>query len=134
MADEARLPADALVIRFRPVDPTAVLRRARQAYRHQGAYRLSVFAAGPRTGETPEELRVRLLSAAELSGIDPARNTKYYVCSSAAALYDRGFQFVKDGFPGEPAEHYSVDVGFDPGLDKIESFLEAFSTVEEWPS
>lgn len=134
VAEDIRLPDDALVIRFSPVTAEAVLRRAQLAHRESGSYRLSVFAAQAAEDETPEQLRARLLASAELDGIDPARNKKYYLCSSASKLYERGFKFVKDGLTGEPAEHYSVDVGPDPGLNDIERFLEAFESVEEWPS
>lgn len=133
MCSEVQVPRDALVIRFRPIEPAAVRERAKREYRRSGAYRSSVFAAAAEQGEDPHTLRVRLLRAGQLSGIDPERNPKYYVCSTAAELYDRGFTFHKDGVPGELPEHYSVDLGSDLAVGDVELFLEAFTSAEEWP-
>ncbi|MGV9710871.1 hypothetical protein ACWDTI_09425 [Gordonia sp. NPDC003424] len=69
----------------------------------------------------------RLLEAAELGGLDAARNPKYWVCTSARELLDRGFTFEKDDYPDEPKEHYSVVLSAaEPTFEDAERFIEAF--------
>ena len=84
------VPDDALVIRFRPTDPQAVLKRAELEFRRVGRYQLSVFAAARASGESDADLRQRLLKVAELSGMNPANHRKYYVCTRAEELLKRG--------------------------------------------
>lgn len=110
----------------------AVLRSAERAHRRTGYHRVSVFAAEAVPGESAESLRARLLAAAELSGIDPHGNKRYYVCAKASTLRERGFTFQKSGYPGEASEHYDVDLGVKPDVDVAERFLEAFTSAEEW--
>jgi hypothetical protein len=105
LADIAR---DAVVIRFRPTVPDAVWQWAVKEHRRVGRYRLSVFADRRRVGETEQEAIGRLLKASELAGIDPEKNKKYCLCTSAAELLDLGFTFWKDGDDDEQDEHYSA--------------------------
>jgi hypothetical protein len=123
---EADLPDDALVIRFRPTDPAAVLNWASKEYRRTGYYRLSVFATPVVSGETAEQAVTRLLKASELSGIDPRGNPRYFVCTRAATLRAGGFTFWKDGEDDEVEEHYSIDLGERPSEDDVRRFLAAF--------
>jgi hypothetical protein len=127
----ARVASDALVIRFRPTDPDRVLRIAALEFRRIGRYRLSVFAAAKRPGETDATLRRRLLEASELAGMDPANNPKFYVCAEAGELLERGFVFYKDGDDDERDEHYSVDLGADATREDVERFLGAFGPAEK---
>lgn len=124
---QVQVPPDALVIRFRPTDPAKVLEWAAKEHRRSGHYRLSVFAAAPGPGGAGAAVQARLLKASELAGIDPAGNAKYFVCTHARQLLDRGFTFWKDDDdPDEPAEHYSVDLGETPTLGVVRRFLEPF--------
>jgi hypothetical protein len=124
----------AVVIRFRPVEPTSVLQWAAKEYRHSGHYRLSVFADAPAAGENSGAAEMRLVQAAGLAGIDLARQPKYFVCM-AAALLDAGFAFWKDDGPGELAEHYSVDLGEQPTLGDVNRFLGQLGVTRRlsWP-
>lgn len=124
------VPPDALVIRFRPTDPESVLRRAEVSARLDGRYLLSVFADAPTAGESEIDLRARLLKASEMSGLPADKNKKYYVCTRAKELLDRGFAFCKDGDDDELDEHYSVDLGSSPTLGDVCRFLEAFGPAE----
>lgn len=124
------MPRDALVIRFRPTNPDAVFAWAEKEHRRTDRYRLSVFADAKREGESAEDLRVRLLEASELAGVDRSRNSKYYVCARAGELLDRGFTFWKDGDDDEVSEHYSVDLGPGPTVEDVVRFLEPFGSVE----
>jgi hypothetical protein len=126
---EVDVPRDALVIRFSPTMPETVLKRADQAYRECGRYQLSVFAAVKQGDESEEDLHARLLQASEMHHISPETNRKYFVCSEAGRLYDRGFTFWKDGDPDETPEHYSVDLGVDAIQDQVLSFLDAFDPI-----
>jgi hypothetical protein len=132
--EPVEVPEDALVIRFRPAAPEDVLRWAEKEHRRIGRHRLSVFADVARGTETEDELRRRLLRASELS-INPAKNSKYFVCARAADLRDRGFTFWKDGDDDEePDEHYSVDLGTDATLEDVVRFLGAFGPGEKRPT
>jgi len=123
---QANIPPDALVMRFTPVQAAAVLNKAAQEHRRTGHYRVSVFAAVARQGESVEAVEARLLRASELGHIDPASNLKYFTCR-AGALLERGFTFWKyDDDPDELPEHYSVDLGDSPTLDDAGRFLGAF--------
>jgi len=129
---QADVPRDAVVIRFRPVEPSAVLQWAAKEHRRTGHNRLSVFAVVPGPGESSEAAEGRLLNAAGLAGIDLARQTKYFVCT-AGALLDAGFTFWKDDEPGELAEHYSVDLGERLTLAVINRFLGQFGMARRLP-
>jgi hypothetical protein len=122
-----QLPPNALVIRFAPNSPEGVLRRARLEFRRSGRYRVSVFADVPGEGETGDEVIGRLLTASQLSGIAAAGNPKYWLCSSAAEIEALSLKFVKDGFEGEPPEHYSVEFDEEPDLEETKRFIEAFT-------
>lgn len=124
------LPDDAIVIRFRPTEPDAVLNWAGKEHRRTGHYRLSVFADAPREGEDEDAVIARLLVASELAGIDPQRNRKLFVCTRASKLADLGFTFHKDEEDDEVSEHYSVDLGLSPNLDDAVRFLSPFEPVE----
>jgi hypothetical protein len=128
-----RIPAEALVIRFRPTDPDSVLGWAQKEFRHTGCYRLSLFADVQKPDETEGDLIRRLLGASEMSGIDPKSNKKYFVCTRAAELLERGFTFWKDGDDDEQDEHYSVDLGVDATRDDVVRFLGVFSPAVERP-
>jgi len=127
------MPAEALVIRFRPTDPDSVLGWAQKEFRHSGCYRLSVFADVQKPDETENDLIRRLLVTSEMSGIDPKNNKKYFVCTRAAELLERGFTFWKDGDDDEQDEHYSVDLGVDATRDDVVRFLGVFSPAVERP-
>lgn len=125
------VPSDALVIRFRPIAPDAVLRRAVNEFKRTGRHGASVFATTGRAGESDSAMRRRLLAVAELAGMSPENHPKYYVCAHARELIRRGFVFYKDGDDDERDEHYSVDLGPAATLDDAERFLEAFGPAEE---
>jgi hypothetical protein len=117
---------DAVVIRFWPINPDTLWKKACQERKVTGHYRLSVFADAPRAYETQQDVIYRLLKASEV-GIDPARNKKFVVCTSAGELLDLGFTFWKDGDDDkEPDEHYSVDLGADATPEDVARFLGAF--------
>jgi hypothetical protein len=119
---------DAVVIRFWPVNPETVWKKARQEYKATGRYRLSVFADAARTSETQQDVIYRLLKASEV-GINPAKNKKFTLCTSAAELLDLGFTFGKEGDDdNDPDEHYSVDLGSDATPEDVVRFLGAFRT------
>lgn len=48
-------------------------------------------------------------------------------CTTAQKLLDLGFSFEKDGYDGEPNEHYSVILGDPPTLEDAERFVSAFT-------
>jgi hypothetical protein len=125
----AEVPRDAVVIRFRPTEPEAVWNWACKEHRRVGRHRLSVFAAVPLKGETQQDVIDRLLRSSEMM-INPAKNKKYYVCTSAGLL-DLGFTFWKDGDDEERDEHYSVDLGNDATLEDVTRFLGVFGPAEE---
>ena len=104
------VPPDAVVVRFPPVTHERVERRATLAFVASGSYGLSVFADCARPDEGEDGLFRRLIGAAELEGLDVAGNRRYCVCT-AADLFKHGFTFEKDGYTGEAAVHYSVNVG-----------------------
>ncbi|MFJ3618003.1 hypothetical protein ACIPSH_07580 [Streptomyces iakyrus] len=132
MSSEAEVPPDALVLRFKPMDPERCLKRLDQDFRATGDYSLSVFADVQRPGETVEDLKRRLLAASELQGINPISNKAYYVCTRAEKLLERKFTFRKDEDGDEVPEHYSVDFGSTaPTLEDVERFLEAFDDAPE---
>ncbi|MFE9685796.1 hypothetical protein [Streptomyces sp. NPDC006285] len=132
MSSEAEVPPDALVLRFKPMDPERCLKRLNQDFRDTGDYSLSVFADVQGADETVDQLKARLLSASELQGMKPSSNKAYYVCTRAEALIERKFTFRKDEEGDEVPEHYSVDFGPSaPTLEDVERFLEAFSDVPE---
>jgi hypothetical protein len=126
---QAQIPQDALVVRFRPTEPTSVLQWAAKEHRRTGHYRVSVFASAPQAGETQEATEARLIRAAGLAGIDPARQPKYFVCTQAGRLLDQGFTFWKDEEPGELEEHYSVDLGEQPTVADVMRFLGLFGVT-----
>jgi hypothetical protein len=129
--EQADVPRDAVVVRFRPTEPGAVWNWAVKEHRRSGRYRLSVFADVRRGQETEQDVVRRLLEASELAGIDPERNKKYCLCTSAAELLDRNFTFWKDGDIDELDEHYSVDLGTDAAPEDVDRFLGVFGPPEE---
>ncbi len=90
-------------------------------------FRLSVWTDVARSGETQQDLRRRLVLAAGLHGINLStdRNAVFW-WSTVAALRGRGFLLKKDGYPAEPAEHYSVVFGAEPCTEDVLNFVEAF--------
>lgn len=132
MPEEVDVPPEALVIRFKPLNRETCLKRAKQDHRDTGRYGLSVFADVSRPGETEAELKLRLLAASEVQGMNPATNEKYHLCIRASELLDRKLTFWKDGDEGEVAEHYSVDFGAqEPTLDDMDRFISAFNPDAE---
>lgn len=129
MASEATVavPANAVVIRFRPTDPESVLRWAEKEHRRIGYYRLSVFADAPREREDEDAVVRRLLAVSELAGVDPAGNKRVFVCAKASELLRLNFTFHKDEEEDELEEHYSVDLGPAPTVDDVRRFLEPFA-------
>ncbi|KAB1110782.1 MULTISPECIES: hypothetical protein [Micromonospora] len=112
------------MVRFKPVLPEAVQKRALMEVRRSGVPGLSVFADVPRPGEEVIDVHKRLIKVAGMDGIDLERNKSYYHCI-AGAILDAGFRFVKDGNDDEVNEHYSVDIGT-TDLDSVHRFLEVF--------
>lgn len=129
-------------MRFPPggLDQVAKVRKeAKYVHRHHQSarvepwYRLSVWAdvAGPE--ESDDDLRLRLVHAAGLAGIDldDLRNAAFW-WTTASHLYERGFALKKDEDPDEPREHYSVDLGRDePTRELVEAFVRLFTGPEE---
>ena len=118
-----------VVIRFSPGLASAILQKASVLHRLRGLYGVSVFARDkpdvwPDMSE--DEQIESLLSAAELQGIKPETNEKYWFCAYAGTLRSRGFKFLKLDFEGEVPEHYSVDLGTSPDLSTAEVFASAF--------
>ncbi len=126
------VPADALVIRFRPTDPDQVFRRAELEFRRIGRYRLSVFAGVKAPGESDDDLKRRLVRAAGLSGINLDNQRKMFA-ARAEDLSGRGLVFYKDEDDDELDEHYSVDLGLESPRDIADRFLEAFGPGERRP-
>jgi hypothetical protein len=121
---------DAVVLRFTPMSPEGVLKRAGLDARRssgKGHYTASVWADHARPGETREQVINRLLQVTELHGPDPARNPHLWWCSSAQTLLDQGFVFEKDDEDGEAEEHYSVILGYPPKLEDTQRFVAAFT-------
>lgn len=132
MSSEAGVPSDALVIRFKPMDPERCLKRIDQDHRDTGHYCLSVFADTQRPGESEEDLKTRLLAASEHQGISPSSNKVFFICARAEKLYERKFTFLKDDDDREVPEHYSVDFGpNEPTLEDVNRFLGAFDPDPE---
>jgi hypothetical protein len=118
-------------VRFRPTDPVSVLGWAEKEFRRTDFYRLSVFADAPRGDEPRASVIGRLVEAAALSGIDPAKNRRVFVCASAGDLLDLNFLFYKDDEDDEVPEHYSIDLGPSPDEAVVRRFLEPFRLMEE---
>lgn len=128
--EPADVPRNAVVIRFRPWQSGDVWNWACKEHRRIGRHRLSVFADTPRANETERDVIDRLLKASEI-GIDPKKNKKFAICSSAAELLDLGFTFWKDGDDDkEPDEHYSVDLGADAAEEDVVKLLGVFRPAE----
>lgn len=131
----ADVPIDpsALVVRFRPISPPDVLRWAGKEHSLSGRFGLSVFADVKRGDETDDDLKRRLVNVAGMGGINLESNRKFYVCTAAAELLQRGFVFYKNEYEDEPQEHYSVDLGPGPTVEDVERFLESFPVTERTP-
>lgn len=131
------LPPDAMVVRFRPSAPQAVLSSAEKENRRrfdpenpiQTYYRVSVFADVKREGEDADSLLIRLISAAELNGLDIGNN-KHCWAATAGDLQELEVSFWKDGDDDEVPEHYSIDLGPSPTVEFVERILEAFEGPE----
>jgi len=126
-------PRQAVVIRFTPVKAESILERAKKDARRpegKGHHTASVWADVEHTDETRDDLIHRLLELTELHGLITEKNPRYWVCTSAGELYDLNFKFEKDGYPGEPDEHYSVVLGNPPDLADAERFLSVFRKEE----
>jgi len=121
---------DAVVLRFSPMSAEGVLARAERDSRRSGGpglHTASVWADHPANPtESRDRVIQRVLAVTEMSGCDPSRNPNFWWCSTAQELIDRGFSFIKDGWPGEPSEHYSVVLGHPPELADAKRFVGAF--------
>jgi hypothetical protein len=133
-------PPEALVLRFPPGGQdqiNKIRQEAKYVHRHhQGQaqepwYRLSIWADVARGGETHLELMQRLVKVAGMGRIqlDAERNSLFW-WTEAGRLYDAGFTIRKDMDPGEPPEHYSVDLGDNPDRQVVERFAAAFRGPE----
>ncbi len=124
---------DSVVVRFKPIDPVAVLKRAVLEQRRTagtsppGHHGLSVFVVST-AGRSHDAAVTRAIEVAELDGIRPKQ--KCYV-TTVGNLLDLGFVFLKDEDPGELDEHYCVSLGAEPDLADVERFLQAFSEREQ---
>ncbi|MGW4848235.1 hypothetical protein [Nocardia brasiliensis] len=124
---------NALVIRFRPMQPQALLDRAARDARRldgPGKHTASVWCGVHEPGESDEDLRRRILDITVDNGMDAVRNSQYWACARAGDLHERGFSFIKDGYDDEPDAHYSVVLGEPPTLHDVERFLEPFERME----
>jgi hypothetical protein len=120
---QVEVQPDALVLRFRPTKPDAVLAWAGKEYRRTDHYRLFVFAASRQPGEGDKDLQARLLTAAQVADALPHRHESHAVWTRAGMLLDRGFTFWRDDDEAdEIAEHYCVELGDAP----VALFLELF--------
>jgi hypothetical protein len=117
---------EAVVIRFRPTQVESVLSHALVEHRLSGRAGLSVFADVAGDNEDRDALLTRLLGVSELAGLDPGKNQKFWLCSTAAELVDEGFVFYKDEDDDELPEHFSIDLGGAPSSTKVELFLGHF--------
>jgi len=143
-ADDGDPPSrDAYVLRFPPGgdDPPRKLRYEARANHKRSArelgedpaaceprYRLSVFADVARDGEDEAAVLQRLIQVAANAGIRvaDAKNAGFWV-ANAGEIVDANFTFCKDAYPGEPAEHYCVDVGpEEPDNERIQRLLAVF--------
>lgn len=120
------VPRDAVVIRFRPTQVESVLSHALVEYRYSGRAGLSVFADVAGDNENRDALLARLLGLSELAGLDPGKNRKFWICSTAAELLDEQFVFYKDEDDDELPEHYSIDLGGTPTPTSVGRFLGHF--------
>jgi hypothetical protein len=127
VAKEVTLDDDAIVIRFRPTSPDAVLRSVRAEHARVGHHGASCFASAALEGEDDEDVYRRLLAVAELGHIALTNNKNFYVCSRACEVTALGFVFLKDEESGELPDHYCADLGEDPTLDDVTTFLSVFS-------
>jgi hypothetical protein len=136
-----RPPPDALVLRFPPGGPDQVkkiINEARYTHRHhqdrraEPWYRLSIWADVPKPGEKDEDVLLRLVHAARLGRIkiEDVRNGRFW-WTTANRLYQLGFDILKDGEDGEPAEHYSVDLGHEASRETVGRFVSAFRGPEQ---
>lgn len=118
------LDATAVVIRFPPVLPEKIQARARQEFRRSEHFGISVWAGVKLPHETDQEVIQRLYAASQLQMTSTQR--KILVCREAGRISAAGFRFLKDGYEGEPAEHYCVDLINDPDLDEVARFQALF--------
>lgn len=61
--------------------------------------------------------------------VEDERNTVFW-WTQARTLYEAGFRLLKDGYDGEPEEHYSVDLGRELTRAAVEGFVAAFGRLE----
>ena len=118
------LPTDGIVIRFPPGGPDdvqQVRKEAKYANRHRPEgkvgswFRLSVWLDSPRQGEQRDDVIARLVSIAGMHGIETESDRNAVVWTSTVRkIQDGQFTLRKDETPGEPREHWSVDLGPDP--------------------
>jgi hypothetical protein len=134
-------PREALVLRFPPggkdevkkiQDEAKYVNRHHQKVRAEPWFRLSIWADVPREGETAADLMTRLVGAAGMGRIRIAdeRNAAFW-WTTAASLYDAGFEIRKDGRDGEPEEHYSVVLGTEASREVVGRFVQAFLGPEQ---
>jgi hypothetical protein len=91
-------------------------------------FRLSVFADEPREGESRLDVLRRLVRDAGLARIQ-IESERNAICWTATVgdVQDLGFVVSKEGYPGEPESHYSIDLGpTEPDRELVERLLTAF--------
>ncbi|NBP91822.1 MAG: hypothetical protein EBU43_05685 [Actinobacteria bacterium] len=116
----------AVVVRFRPINPSSLYKWLERSSRNGEPPRLSVFAAIPFEGEQAREVLWRLLGAATQAGINRELNRTFYSCSQASHLFDQGFTLEKDGSEGELDEHYSVPFALPISITRVIHFSTLF--------
>jgi len=133
------LPDEAVVIRFTPCSAQGMLRAAARCHAKYGRNGVSFYADVPRHPEsfpglpsyqeTVDDLLLRILTAAEMHGINPETNQKFWYCSSAGLIRSAGFEFSKLGYEGEIAEHWSIDLGKTPTEEDTERISALFTKL-----
>ena len=91
--------------------PAALIKHACDEFDRLGHYGVSVFGTVPIPDETEAETIDRLWQAA-MTRLKP--DPRYWICTEAGNLLDRGFVFIKDGKPDELQEHYCVSLSDRP--------------------
>lgn len=109
------------------MDEAKYTHRHHQRVRAEPWYRLSVWADTPLPGEATDETLLRLIHAAGLGRIrlEDVRNERFW-WTSAQAIYDAGFDMLKDNDTDERPEHYSVTLGDELSRSSVEDFVAVF--------
>lgn len=92
-----------------------------------------MFADVKAEDESDDDLLRRLVTAAGLSGLDISKNRNCWT-STSGSLQDLGLTFWKDGDVDEVPEHYSLDLGSNPTVARVDEVLGAFVGPERTPT